>query len=63
MVTHLPTHALREQHFHEDARLFWAVEKGELPLGYSSLPTASPASYTQFIDRFDTWNDSNAPCP
>lgn len=63
MVTTLPTHALREQHFHEDARLFWAVAKGELPLGYPSLPTASPSSYTQFIDRFDTWNDSNAPCP
>jgi hypothetical protein len=63
MVTHLPTHMKREKHFHEDARLFWAVEKGELPLGQPNLPTAAPNNYADFVDRFDTWNDSGAPCP
>lgn len=63
MVTKLSTHALREQHFHEDARLFWAVEKGELPIGYPDLATAAPHIYSQFVSRFDTWNDSGAPCP
>jgi len=64
MVGNMPTHAIREQHFHEDARLFWAVAKGDLPgpIG-GDLPRATPYSYSKFIDRFDAWNDSGALCP
>lgn len=63
IVGHLPTHSKREQHFHEDARLFWAVASGELPLGYPALPTAAPHNYATFLRHFDAWNDDGARCP
>ena len=66
MITNLPTHAAREEHFHGDARLFWAVSKGDLPPPASlnvSLPTAPPHNYAAFLNQFDQWNDAGAPCP
>jgi len=64
MVANMPTHALRAKHFHEDARLFWAVEKGELPdPTLPDLPTAPPHDHDEFLRRFDVWNDSGAHCP
>ncbi len=64
MVTNMPTHELRHEHFHEDARLFWAVEKGELPdPNLPPLPTAPPHDHDEFVRRFDVWNDSGAHCP
>lgn len=65
MLSNLPTAALRQQHFHEDARLFWAVATGDLPvpkLG-QSLPTASPHNHTEFLRRFDIWNERGSHCP
>jgi hypothetical protein len=63
MVTNLPTPELRAQHFHEDARLFWAVGSGELPLGRGTLPTAPPHDFFTFTTQFDRWNKYGAPCP
>ena len=62
IITHLPTFEAREAHFHEDARLFWAVAKGEVPVG-GVLPTAPPHNYTKFLSRFDKWNANGALCP
>jgi hypothetical protein len=65
MISNMPTAALRQQHFHGDARLFWAVATGDLPvpkLG-QSLPTASPHDHTEFLRRFDIWNERGAHCP
>ena len=63
MIANLPTAEAREHHFHEDARLFWAVAKGELPVLAGTLPTAAPHDYTKFLRRFDLWNSGGTPCP
>lgn len=63
MTTNLPTHADREKHFHEDVRLNWAVAHGNLPLGNLPVDKAPPKNYGLFIQFFDKWNDSGAPCP
>lgn len=62
IVTNLPSHAARVEHFHEDGRLFWAVEDGRVPFG-SPLERALPQDYDLFIERFDVWNDAGARCP
>ena len=62
MVTTLPTSELRRQHFHEDARLHWAVELGYTHSG-GSLPTAPPHDFGVFLERFDIGNEAGAPCP
>ena len=62
MVSNLGTAAKREEHFHEDARLFWAVGDGVTPFG-DQLPTSHPKDYDLFLDHFDVWNDAGAPCP
>ena len=61
MVASMPNPETREKHFHEDARLFWAVESGRVPGGQK--PTAQPQDYDTLIDRFDEWNEAGAPCP
>lgn len=64
MIANMPTHDIRHQHFHEDARLFWAVAKGEIPPPKpGTLPTASPHDHDEFLRRFDVWNDHGAHCP
>lgn len=62
MVGNLPTASARTEHFHEDARLFWAVADGVTPFG-DQLPTSHPGDYDQFLDHFDAWNAGGAPCP
>ena len=62
MVDNLETAAARKEHFHEDARLFWAVTDGTTPNG-DELTTAHPNDYNLFIQRFDAWNEAGAPCP
>ena len=64
VVENLPSHSAREHHFHEDARLFWAVASGKAPPPSSKeLGTAAPHVYPLFLRHFDTWNDAGAPCP
>lgn len=62
VVSNLDTAAAREEHFHEDARLFWAITDGSTP-DDNELTTAHPKDYDLFIQRFDAWNDAGAPCP
>lgn len=62
VVGNLDTFSHRFEHFHEDARLFWAVADGVTPFG-EQLTTAQPKDYDLFLDRFDEWNLSGAPCP
>lgn len=58
----LPTHELRHEHFHEDARLFWAIED-PMVMGKKLLPRAEPQDFAEFLERIDRWNDGGAPCP
>lgn len=62
IVGNLETFSERREHFHEDARLFWAVADGVTPFG-DQLATAHPKDYDEFLDHFDAWNISGAPCP
>jgi hypothetical protein len=64
MVTNLPTPHLREEHFHGDYRLFWAVADGNvIGPGGRQLDRAPPLSYSAFIENFDRWNFYGARCP
>ncbi len=64
MKSNLTTAAKREEHFHEDYRLFWAVADGYvIGPGGGQLDTAPPHSYSSFLNRFDIWNKHGAPCP
>jgi hypothetical protein len=64
MKSSLTTPQLREEHFHEDFRLFWAVADGfVVGPGGGPLETAPPHNYSTFLTRFDIWNDGGAPCP
>ncbi|MGH7409933.1 MAG: hypothetical protein ACREJ6_02570 [Candidatus Methylomirabilis sp.] len=64
VTTKLPTaHALRH-HFHNDARVAWAVQSGKLPPqtgGYKSL--APPGSYLEWVKLTAAWADGGFPCP
>ena len=57
----LPTQQLRHEHFHGDARLFWAIEAPFVPTGI--LPPAPPQDFGEFLRRVDLWNYLGAPCP
>ncbi len=61
-TTNLPTIALRRKHFHEDARLAWALENGFLPTGSTPLPTAPPHDFDEFLLRMDAWSEHGTPC-
>lgn len=64
MKSSLTTPQLRDEHFHEDFRLFWAVADGYvIGPGGGQLETAPPHSYSAFLERFDIWNDNGARCP
>ncbi len=64
MKTNLPTAHLREEHFHGDFRLFWAVASAYvIGPGGGQLETAPPHNYTTFISNFDKWNEQGARCP
>lgn len=57
----LPTDQLRHEHFHGDARLFWAIEDPFVPV--TTLPGAPPQDFGEFLRRVDLWNYFGAPCP
>jgi CSLREA domain-containing protein len=65
VIANLPTQALRHEHFHEDARLFWAIQAPESPppVGSLVLEAALPKSWDIFLNRVDVWNAFGAPCP
>lgn len=63
VVGNLESAEARREHFHEDARLFWAVADGEVQGFDVALPTAHPNDYDRFLDHFDAWNAAGAPCP
>lgn len=58
----LPTPAAMREHFHEDARLAWAIESGETPHGVM-LPTSPPHDFAKFLQIVDVWIDGGSPCP
>jgi hypothetical protein len=62
VIHNLPTHVLRHEHFHLDARLFWAIEQPYV-VGRFLPPPAEPGDFDEFLRRVDTWNDAGAPCP
>ena len=62
MKQNLPTHELRRKHFHEDARLYWAVEDPKIWAKYL-LPRAYPEDFALFLAYIDAWNDNGAGCP
>ncbi len=57
----LPTKYDRQEHFHGDARLFWAVEDATILGG--QLAKAPPTVFAEFLRRIDLWNHFGAPCP
>jgi hypothetical protein len=57
----LPTKELRDEHFHADGRLFWAIENPIVP--GPSLSPAPPNDFDDFLRRVDMWNQFGAPCP
>lgn len=62
VVSNLPTTQLRHDHFHKDARLFWAIEKPQI-LSKILNPPAAPGDFDEFLHRVDIWNGADAPCP
>lgn len=62
IVGHLTTPQARAHHFHEDARLHWAVADGRTPFGEQKT-RAQPQDYYLFLKHFDAWNDAGARCP
>ena len=62
IVGHLTTPQARAHHFHQDARLHWAVADGKTPFGEQKT-RAQPQDYYLFLKHFDAWNDAGARCP
>lgn len=62
--TNLPTPELRHAHFHEDARLHWAIEEPRV-MGTILEPAAEPQDWEEFLRRVDRWNEPGleARCP
>jgi hypothetical protein len=58
----LPTHELRHKHFHEDARLYWAIQEPKI-FGEYLEPRAYPEDFALFLKFVDIWNDNGALCP
>lgn len=58
----LPTQTLRHEHFHEDARLFWAIEAPYV-MNQPLPPRAEPQTFDEFLFRVDLWNNLGARCP
>lgn len=61
--SNLPTWHLRHDHFHGDARLFWAITDGTLSGFTEAKGTAPPQDWDEFLRRVDLWNDFGTPCP
>lgn len=62
VISNLPTHNIRYEHFHEDGRLFWAIEVADV-MGTFLEPRAEPKDYEEFLSRVDIWNNMGIPCP
>jgi hypothetical protein len=63
VTSSLPTQAALTNHFHEDARIAWAVHSGVLPLGKGTLPVVPPGDFHQFLKIIDPWIFVDFPCP
>ncbi len=63
VTSSLPNQAALTNHFHEDARIAWAVHSGVLPLGKGSLPVAPPGDFHKFLQIIDPWIFVDFPCP
>jgi len=62
VLGHLPTPQQRHDHFHNDPRVHWAITSGKIPPGGMSLPTAPPASWTEWLSYVDAWDSLSQPC-
>jgi len=62
VVENLPNREIRHEHFHEDARLFWAVQAPWV-MGTLIAPPADPQDWDEFLARIDVWNEMGSPCP
>ena len=63
VTSSLPTQAALTNHFHEDARIAWAVHSGVLPLGKGTLPVVPPGDFHKFLKIIDPWIFVDFPCP
>jgi hypothetical protein len=54
VLENLPSHDLRMQHFSEDGRLFWAIEK-PFVMGQELEPHAYPERFYRFLSRIYWW--------
>lgn len=63
VTSHLPTEMALEHHFHQDARIAWAVHSRVLPLNKGTLPVVPPGNFHQFLKIIDPWIDGGFPCP
>ena len=71
VVGHLPTQAQLHKHFHNDARLAWAVTAADVQftgLGYAGSgpqqqkDSAPPGNYAKFLAIVDRWLEIGFPC-
>jgi rubredoxin len=64
VTANLPTPGIRHEHFHEDARLHWAIEDPQV-MGFHLEPPAEPQDWDEFLARVDRWNQPgiDAHCP
>ena len=62
VIGHLSTAQQRHDHFHNDPRVHWAITSGKVPPGGLSLPTAPPASFTEWLSYVDAWDSLPQPC-
>jgi hypothetical protein len=59
----LPTVDKMNAHFFDDARIAWAVNNAQLPLGYGSVGKAPPGNYTDFVNQVSAWIEGGQGCP
>ena len=63
VTSNLSNQEALKNHFHEDARIAWAVHSGVLPMGKGTLPVAPPGDFHQFLKIIDPWIFVDFPCP
>lgn len=66
VTTNLPSAEKLMHHFHDDARIAWAVHSGRLPLmakKQNPLPVAPPGNYPEWVKITRIWAFGGFPCP